>query len=116
MYIINAITQVRNMYINATTPLQSRRESAIKDQIVRAKSVTPKEYCDKWVTKRSGLQSDEWGYASACVRELARVLGCSEVTIRKWGKDFSKHPEYVELSLSNVDKLNAIAEILQPKE
>ena len=54
MYIINAITQVRNMYINATSPLQSRRESAIKDQIVRAKAVTPKEYCDKWVTKRSG--------------------------------------------------------------
>jgi hypothetical protein len=63
------------MYIANTKPLRSRFESAIKEQITRRKAVTPKEYCDKWVTKRSGLQPDEWGYASACVRELASALG-----------------------------------------
>jgi hypothetical protein len=103
------------MYATHINPLRSRRESAIKEQITRAKAVTPKEYCDRWVTKKSGLQPDEWGYASACVRELAKVLGCSETTVRGWGRDFGKFPEYVRASLSNVDKLNAIAEILDPK-
>ena len=104
------------MYTTDIKPLRSRCESAIKEQIIRAKAVTPKEYCDKWVTKKTGLQSDEWGYASACVRELAHVLGCSEIAVRKWGKDFVKYPEYVTTNLSNVDKLNAIAEILEPRE
>jgi hypothetical protein len=103
------------MYTTHIKTLPSRRESAIKEQITRSKTVTPKEYCDKWVTKKSGLQPDEWGYASACVRELAKVLGCSEITVRGWGKDFSKYPDYVTVNLSNVDKLNAIAEILEPK-
>lgn len=104
------------MYTTHTKPLRSFRESAIKEQITRSKVVTPKEYCDRWVTKKTGLQPDEWGYSSACVRALANALGCSEVTIRGWGKDFSKHPEHVKVSLSNVDKLNAIAEILDPKQ
>lgn len=103
------------MYTTHIKPLRSPRESAIKEQITRSKVVTPKEYCDRWVTKRSGLQPDEWGYSSACVRELANALGCSEVTVRGWGKDFGKHPEYVKVNLSNVDKLNAIAEILDQR-
>ena len=85
------------MYTTHIKPLRSPRESAIKEQITRSKVVTPKEYCDRWVTKKSGLQPDEWGYSSACVRELANALGCSEVTVRGWGKDFSRHPEYVAL-------------------
>lgn len=113
MYIINATSLKANMYTTAIKPLRTIRESAIKEQIVRCTTVTPKDYCDKWITKKTGLQPDEWGYASACVRELSKVLGCSEIAVRKWGKDFQKCPEHIGLSLANVDKLNSIAEILE---
>jgi hypothetical protein len=86
--------------------------SDIQKRIDRAILVTPKEYCDKWVSQKTGIQPDEWGYTSACVRELSNVLGLSEIAIRKWGKDFDKHPDYVRVNLGNIDKLNDIKEIL----
>jgi hypothetical protein len=84
----------------------------IQDKIDRPILVTPKEYCAKWVPKKSGIHPDEWGYNSACVRELSNVLGLTEIAVRKWGKDFDKHPDYVRVNLGNVDKLNDIAEIV----
>ena len=103
------------MYTLDTKALQSHRESAIKEKIKQSKTVTPKEYCEKWVPYKTGMQPSKRGYISACVRELAEVLGYAEITIRKWGKDFVDHPDNVKLSLSNADKLNAIDEILKPR-
>ena len=84
----------------------------IQDKIDRPILVTPKEYCDRWIYKKTGIHPDEWGYNSACVKELSNILGLSEIAIRKWGKDFDKHPDYVRVNLGNVDKLNDIAEIV----
>jgi hypothetical protein len=39
-------------------------------------------------------------------------LGLSKIAIRKWGKDFENHPDYIRVNLGNVDKLNDIAVIL----
>jgi hypothetical protein len=103
------------MYTLDIKALRSPLESAIKEKINQSKAVTPKEYCEKWVPKKTGKQPSERGYISACVRELAEVLGYAEITIRKWGEDFVNHPENIQLSLSNVDKLNAIEEILKPR-
>ncbi len=84
----------------------------IQDKIDRHVLVTPKEYCDKWVSKKTGIYPDQRGYNSACVRELSNVLGLSKIAIRKWGKDFNNHPDYIRVNLGNVDKLNDIAVIL----
>ena len=84
----------------------------IQDKIDRPILVTPKEYCARWIYKKTGIHPDEWGYNSACVKELSNVLGLSEIAIRKWGKDFDKHPDYVRVNLGHVDKLNDIAEIV----
>ena len=103
------------MYTLDIKALQSHRESAIKEKIKQSKTVTPKEYCEKWVPYKTGMQPNKRGYISACVRELAEVLDYAEISIRKWGKDFDGHPENVRMSLANVDKLNAIDEILKPR-
>ncbi len=76
------------MYAIAPKQLQITRESAIKKQIFKDRYVSPSEYCAKWVTKISGIQPDERGYKSACVRELMRVTMLAESTIRDWGVDF----------------------------
>ena len=103
------------MHTSDIKTLRSPVESAIKEKINQSKSVTPKEYCEKWVPYKTGRQPNDRGYISACVRELAEVLDYAEISIRKWGKDFTGHPENVRLSLANVDKLNAIDEILKPR-
>jgi hypothetical protein len=87
----------------------------IQDTIESHILVTPKEYCDKWVSQKTGIHPEDRGYNSACVRELSYVLGLSEIAIRKWGKDFEKHPDYVRVNLGNVDKLNDIAKIVSRK-
>ena len=100
------------MYQQELPQFPSLSNSNIQDKIDRPVLVTPKEYCAKWVPKKSGIHPEEWGYNSACVRELANVLGLSEIAVRKWGKDFDKHPDYIRVNLGNVDKLNDIAEII----
>lgn len=104
------------MYIPYTKALRSPLESAIKVEINTVKTVTPKEYCEKWVPRKTSYEPQKRGYISACVRELASVLGYAEITIRKWGKDFENHPDIVKVTLAKQDKLNAISEILEPKE
>lgn len=88
----------------------------IQDTIDNQILVTPKEYCNKWVFQKTGLHPESRGYNSACVRELSSVLGLSEIAIRKWGKDFENHPDYIRVSLSNVDKLNDIAKIVSRRQ
>lgn len=102
------------MYAIAPKQLQITRESAIKKQIFRNGCVKPSDYCDKWVTKISGLQPDERGYKSACVRELMRVTGLAESTIREWGVDYIKFNEKpskaVLAALKWADQINSVKE------
>ena len=94
-------------------PLQNSLKSAIRNQITSSTDkVTPKEFCDYWVPKKSKLLPTDWGYASACVRELALALRCTENTIRKWGVDFEGYPKVVGHRLSDKHKLYQIAEIV----
>lgn len=101
------------MYTLDIKALRSPLESAIKEKINQSKAVTPKEYCEKWVPYKTGYQPNTRGYISACVRELADVLGYAEISIRKWGEDFAGHPKTVEKTLEKQDKLNAIGDILK---
>lgn len=103
------------MYTLDIKALRSPLESAIKEKINQSKAVTPKEYCEKWVPYKTGYQPSTRGYISACVRELADVLGYAEISIRKWGKDFENHPDQVRVTLDKQDKLNAIGDILKPE-
>jgi hypothetical protein len=104
------------MYAIAPNQLQITRESAIKKQIFRNSFVSPSEYCEKWVTKICGLQPDERGYKSACVRELMRVTGLAESTIREWGIDYVKFNEKpskaVLAALKWADQINSVKESL----
>jgi len=102
------------MYATQTRPLQITRESAIKRKIFKATVVTPKEYCDKWVTLITGIQPDEGGYYMACVREIARVTYLAEQTIQNWGKDFVKSPKHgaVHAALEGADRNNALKVLL----
>ncbi|MDX2256493.1 MAG: hypothetical protein NW214_13345 [Pseudanabaenaceae cyanobacterium bins.39] len=88
----------------------------IQDTLENHALVTPKEYCDKWVFQKTGIHPESRGYNSACVRELSSVLGLSKIAIRKWGKDFENHPDYIRVSLGNVDKLNDIAKIVARRQ
>ena len=102
------------MYAIAPKQLQITRESAIKKQIFKDNYVSPSDYCEKWVTKISGYRSDARGYRSACVRELMRVTGLAESTIREWGKDYSKFNENpsksVLAALKWADQINSVKE------
>jgi hypothetical protein len=101
------------MYTTYIKPLRSPLESAIKEKIKQSKAVTPKEYCEKWIPKKTQYEPSKRGYISACVRELSEVLGYAEISIRKWGKDFENHPDTVKVTLTKQDQLNSINEILR---
>ena len=79
----------------------------------------PKDYCVRWIPELYGIQPSEWGYKAACIRELSKVTGAVEGTIKGWGADFNKHPGYVAIMLDYVNALREIstsAKILPPPD
>ncbi len=62
----------------------------------------PMEFCQRWVKSPT---SGERGYHAACVRELAKACGISELTVKGWGQNFQKYPSHIPTMLRTVDLL-----------
>ena len=74
--------------------------------------MTPAEYCEKWIPTIAGLYPDERGYKTACIKELARVTGLTEMAIKKWGADMDGYPLNIKHILQMANTINAMKQIL----
>ncbi|MGG6295210.1 hypothetical protein ACQ4M4_12540 [Leptolyngbya sp. AN02str] len=68
----------------------------------------PTDYCERWVTAESGK-----GYLKVCINVLAEATGLSPGTIKNWGTDFHRRPQYVLRLLRQADLLNQIKALEQ---
>ncbi len=87
------------------------REMVSKKQYLHQRPMKPSEYCQAWITKITGIQPDEKGYKSACVKELMRVTGAAESTVWGWGDTFDDCPSYVKFILAPTHANNLIKEV-----
>jgi len=77
------------------------------------KSITPTEYCSKWMPViRPDIRPEHHGYREACIWLLTRVTKLQYGTIKNWGKDFERVPPRsrpaIEITLGMSDALNEI--------
>jgi len=68
----------------------------------------PADYCNRWVTVEPGK-----GYLKVCINILAEATGLSPGTIKNWGPNFHRRPQYVLRLLRQADLLNQIKALEQ---
>lgn len=84
----------------------------IEAEVLEVGSVDPLEYCHKWVPVLYNIRPGERGWKATCNREIARVTKAAISTIKNWGTDFEKHPDYVQVILSQADLINSQADLI----
>ncbi len=86
-----------------------RAAGGIEDRIdyLLGQPLEPSEYCRRWVQ-----QDFSRGYRKTCVNVLAAATGLSPNTIKDWGSDFSRRPQYVPLLLRRADLLNQFRQLV----
>ncbi|BAZ39440.1 hypothetical protein NIES4101_53930 [Calothrix sp. NIES-4101] len=80
-------------------------------------TVNVSEFCEKWIPKIYGVQPGERGYRTACVSELAQIVGTLasfQSIYTNWNikDDENGYPKYVKQMLDFADKEHTIAETL----
>ncbi|MBE9182979.1 hypothetical protein IQ268_31065 [Oculatella sp. LEGE 06141] len=68
----------------------------------------PTDYCERWMTAEPGK-----GYLKVCINVLSETTGLSAGTIKNWGTDFHRRPQYVLRLLRQADLLNQIKALEQ---
>jgi hypothetical protein len=86
--------------LSALSSQLSNRQDRERFNAIKKTPLEPQEFCRRWIQSPA---PDEYGYYSACVRELAKVCEISERTVQGWGKNFSKRPVYVLAMLRKED-------------
>jgi hypothetical protein len=71
----------------------------------------PINYCRRWVK-----QNPAKGYRKSCINALARATGLSPNTIKDWGKNYTKRPQYIPYLLRQVDLLNQFKQLVKTKQ
>jgi hypothetical protein len=85
----------------------------IEDRIgyVLAQPLEPSEYCRRWVGRDSSR-----GYRKTCVNAIAVATGLSPNTVKDWGSDFSRRPQYIPLLLRRADVLNQVVQLVLSRD
>ena len=68
--------------------------------------MNPADYCATWVAKMYNIQPNEYGYKGLCIKELHRITGYSEKTIKNWGANFERAPQVVRRLCTMANILN----------
>lgn len=68
--------------------------------------LSPADYCAKWVTAMYNIEPSEYGYKGFCIKELHRITGYSEKTIKNWGTNFERAPQVVRRICTMANILN----------
>lgn len=68
--------------------------------------MSPLEYCQKWVPVLRGINPGQSGWKTVCIHELKWVTGLNESTIKGWGAQFQRYPDYVGRWLALRDTVN----------
>lgn len=95
-----------------TTVLNLRRKKGyqfLKD--VQAKTLTPKEYCEKWLPLLHGIALAEHGARKIAIDELHKATGIARSTIKNWGSDFERAPQSVHRTLTYADQIQSSSEL-----
>lgn len=81
------------------------------DQSLAIACMKPSEFCQRYVKLKSG----EWGYRTACTKELAQATNTPERTVDNWwNTETQSHddcPGHILTILQKEDALRRIAEI-----
>ncbi|MFG6094257.1 hypothetical protein SPB21_03360 [Leptothoe sp. ISB3NOV94-8A] len=70
------------------------------------KPLSPAEYCAKWVPEMHNIKPNEYGYKGLCIKELHRITGYSEKTIKNWGSNFERAPQVASRLCTMANILN----------
>lgn len=85
------------MYSNVPT---ITRDMVLRDKSFSLNSMSPSDFCAKWIPILYGIMPDERGYKAACIKELTAVTGLTESTIKNsWGANMANYPKSVENTL-----------------
>lgn len=90
----------------------TRRSDPNKQRIQRISQLPlePIDYCHRWVK-----QNPVKGYRKSCINALARATGLSPETIKDWGKNFTRRPQYIPYLLRQVDLLNQFKQLVKTR-
>ena len=80
---------------------RSRQNEHLIDRLRRI-PLEPAEYCRRWV------KGPAKGHRKTCINALAEATGLSPGTIRNWGFNFERRPQYVLYVLRQADLLNQL--------
>ncbi len=73
---------------------------------LRQLPLEPSEYCRRWIAAEPGK-----GYLKVAINALAEATGLSPGTIKNWGPDFRRRPQYALRLLIQADLLNQIQQL-----
>lgn len=90
----------------------TRRSDPNQQRIQRISQLPlePIDYCQRWVQ-----QNPVKGYRKSCINALARATGLSPQTIKDWGKNFTRRPQYIPYLLRQVDLLNQFKQLVKTR-
>jgi hypothetical protein len=90
----------------------TRRSDPNEQRIQRISQLPlePIDYCHRWVE-----QNPVKGYRKSCINALARATGLSPETIKDWGKNFTRRPQYIPYLLRQVDLLNQFKQLVKTR-
>ncbi|MGB3205210.1 MAG: hypothetical protein WBB28_09495 [Crinalium sp.] len=90
--------------------LYRRNQPNNRVDAIAALPLEPLEYCQKWVKTPHRERGARKHYISA----LAKATGLSPETIKNWGANFEKRPDYVLHTLRQADVINQIRKLTLP--
>ncbi|MEC4990131.1 MAG: hypothetical protein SAJ37_15465 [Oscillatoria sp. PMC 1068.18] len=71
----------------------------------------PIDYCQRWVTPDPSRN-----YRQVCINAIANATGLSPNTIKDWGKNFSRRPQYATRLLRYADLINQFKQLSETGE
>jgi len=78
---------------------------------VQATTLTPKQYCEKWLPLIHGINLSEHGARKLAIEELHKATGIAKATIKNWGPDFERAPQTVHRTLTYADQIQSSSEL-----
>ena len=80
---------------------------------IQDKTLTPKQYCEKWLPLIHGVDLSERGARKLAIDELHKATGIAHATIKNWGPDFERAPTTVHRTLTYADQIQSSHELWQ---
>ncbi|RUT03877.1 hypothetical protein DSM106972_047910 [Dulcicalothrix desertica PCC 7102] len=97
--------------INLMKQMFSQAPGTFKDEIM-FEPMEPKDFCAKWVPRKSNFKPGEYGYRKECCEFLASLTGYNEDTCSNWLSTPSDVPKLARMYFRLLDTVWEIDKLL----